>query len=75
MTQEVFPEIQAAAEALEKRINLTEAEIAEMKDAIKAKKANVRAWRKAVAAFSPRFAKKKGAKSTTPRSVEMVAKT
>jgi hypothetical protein len=53
MTQGVFPEIQAATEALEARISLTEAEIAEMKDGIKSKKALVRSWRKALAAFIP----------------------
>jgi prefoldin subunit 5 len=54
MTQEVFPEIQAAAEALQARIALTETEIAEMKEAIAAKKEQLRSWRKAVAAFSPK---------------------
>ena len=54
MTQEVFPEIQAATEALEARIALTETEIAQMKEALKAKKGSVRAWRKALSAFSPR---------------------
>jgi hypothetical protein len=58
MTQGVFPEIQAATEALETRISLTEAEIAQMKDSIKAKKAMVRAWRKALAAFNPPLAPK-----------------
>ena len=32
MTQTTFPEIQAAAEALESRIKQTDAEIAEMKE-------------------------------------------
>jgi len=54
MTEEVFPEIQSAAEALDKRISLTETEIAEMKDRIKAKKESVRSWRKALNAFGPR---------------------
>jgi hypothetical protein len=53
MTQQVFPEIQAAAAALEKQIAITEAEIAEMKGAIKSKKQLVRAWRKAVSAVCP----------------------
>jgi hypothetical protein len=52
--QEIFPEIQAATEALETRIRLTESEIAEMKDSLKKKKTLVRAWRKALSAFSPR---------------------
>jgi hypothetical protein len=39
MTQTTFPEIQAAAEALESRLALTESEIAQMKESIKAKKA------------------------------------
>ena len=71
MTQEVFPEIQAAAEALESRISLTETEIAEMKEAMKTKKALVRSWRKAVAAISPRQAaqkKRAGAKSANAGS-------
>ena len=54
MTQEVFPEIQAATEAVQARILLTEKEIAEMKEAIVAKKAELRSWRKAVDAFIPR---------------------
>ena len=62
MSQTVFPEIQAAAEALEARIALTETEIAQMKDSIKAKKELVRSWRKALGAFTPRRAVvKKGA--------------
>jgi hypothetical protein len=44
--------IASATETLEARISLTEAEIAGMKDGIKAKKAMVRAWRMALAAFS-----------------------
>jgi uncharacterized coiled-coil protein SlyX len=56
MTQEIFPEIKQAMEALEKRVTLTEAEIAQMSEGIKAKKAQVKAWRKALAAFSPRVA-------------------
>lgn len=54
MTQEVFPEIQAATEALKNRIALTETEVAQMKDGIKAKRALLRNWRKALAAFSPK---------------------
>jgi uncharacterized coiled-coil protein SlyX len=54
MNQETFPEIQAATEALETRIALTESEIAELADNIKAKKSQVKSWRKALAAFTPR---------------------
>jgi hypothetical protein len=62
MTQEVFPEIQAATAALEKQIALTEAEIAQMKIAITSKKQLVRAWRKAVSAVAPQqVARKKRA--------------
>lgn len=43
MTQEVFPEIQAAAQALQARITLTETEIAELKESIAAKKEQLRA--------------------------------
>ncbi len=54
MTQEIFPEIQAATEALETRIRLTESEIIELKDSLKKKKTLVRTWRKALSAFNPR---------------------
>jgi hypothetical protein len=53
MTQTTFPEIQAATEALESRIALTETEIDHMKESIKAKKGQVRSWRKALSAFAP----------------------
>jgi hypothetical protein len=56
MTQQIFPEVQAAAEALERQIAATEAEIAEMKEAIASKKHLVRAWRKAVSAVAPQQA-------------------
>ena len=59
MTQEMFPEIKAATEALEGRIALTEAEIAQLKEDLKAKKAQVKSWRKALAAFNPRHAVQK----------------
>jgi hypothetical protein len=60
MNQEVFPEIQAATEAIEKRIALTEVELAEMKEGIKRRKALLRSWRKALSAFgSKRAAPKK----------------
>jgi hypothetical protein len=57
--QQTFPEIEAAAQALEKRIAITEAEMAEMKDGIAAKKRLVKSWRKALAAFSPAAPMKK----------------
>ena len=53
MTQEVFPEIQAATVALEKRIASTEGEITEMQNTIAAKKSLIRGWRKAVMAVKP----------------------
>jgi uncharacterized small protein (DUF1192 family) len=56
MTQTTFPELQAAAEALESRIALTETEIAQMKESMKTKKEQVRSWRKALSAFTPRRA-------------------
>jgi hypothetical protein len=59
MPQELFPEIVAATEALEKRITITEKEIAEMKEIISAKKQLVRALRKAVSAVSPQSALRK----------------
>jgi predicted nucleic acid-binding Zn-ribbon protein len=54
MTQEAFPEIQAAAEALKTRIGLTETEVAKMKDSIKANRELLRSWRKSLAAFNPK---------------------
>jgi hypothetical protein len=57
--QQTFPEIEAAAQALEKRIAITETEMAQMKEDIAAKKRFVRSWRKALAAFSPATATKK----------------
>jgi hypothetical protein len=63
MTQEIFPEIQAATQALEKQIALTETEIDQMKETIAGKKLLVRGWRKAIAAVGPKLAghKKKAA--------------
>jgi hypothetical protein len=40
MTQEAFPEIQAAAEALQVRIALTETEIAEIKESMKPRRSS-----------------------------------
>ena len=54
MTQDLFPEIQAAVKALENQITVTESEIVKMKESISEKKKLVRGWRKAVAAVSPR---------------------
>lgn len=53
MTQEVFPEIQAATAALEKRISLTEAEVVQMQEAVTEKKRLVKGWKKAIAAVKP----------------------
>jgi hypothetical protein len=64
--QETFPEIEAAAQALEKRIAITETEMAQMKDGITARKRLVRSWRKALAAFSPATTSKK---KRAPKSV------
>jgi hypothetical protein len=70
MTQESFPEIQAAAEALESRLSITQSEIAEMKESIKTKKAFVRTWQKALATISPRpvAQKKSGRKAANAGS-------
>lgn len=59
MTQEVFPEIQAATQALEKQIALTETEIDHMKETIAGKKQLVKGWRKAISAVSPKPATQK----------------
>jgi hypothetical protein len=62
MTQELFPEIEAAVKALENQITATETEIGDMKKAISDKKQLVRSWRKAVTAVNPTGStKKKGA--------------
>ena len=60
MTQELFPEIQSATEALEARIAITEAEVVEMKESLRTKKDLIRAWRKALATFNPKLEKEKG---------------
>jgi len=65
MTQTTFPEIQAAAQALESRIALTEAEIEQMKESVKTKKDLLRTWRKALGAFAPKGAATKKAASST----------
>ena len=57
MTEETFPEIRSAAEALEKRIAITETEVSEMKESLRTKKDLLRSWRKALATFTPRPAK------------------
>ncbi len=59
MTQEIFPEIQAATEALEKQIALTETEIDQMKETIASKKQLVKGWRKAISAVVPKPAGQK----------------
>ena len=59
MIQEMFPEIEAAAEALKTRIQMTESEISEMKEDLKAKKQLLRTWRKALSAFNPQLPAKK----------------
>ena len=65
-TQQTFPEIEAAAQALEKRIAITETEMAQMKEEVAAKKRLVRSWRKALSAFAPQLTtkKKRGEKLT-----------
>ena len=54
MTQEVFPEIQAATEALQQRIALTEVEVDQMQVAMTEKKRLIKGWRKAIHAVSPK---------------------
>ena len=61
MTQETFPEVQAATAALEKQITLTETEIDQMKETIAGKKQLVKGWRRAIAAVVPKPQKKKAA--------------
>jgi len=57
MTQAVFPEIQAATSALEQRVRLTEAEIAQMKETISEKKRLIKGLKKAIAAVRPALPK------------------
>jgi len=52
MTQDVFPEIQAARESVQARIAITEKEIADMQAAIKEKSGLLRSWRKALGEFA-----------------------
>ena len=59
MTQEIFPEIKAATEALQTRIAITETEMAQLKETVAAKKQLVRSWKKALTAFAPQSASKK----------------
>jgi hypothetical protein len=59
MNQDVFPEIQVATEALESRIAITEAEVAEMKESIAGKRELLRSWRKALSTFNPKRATQK----------------
>ena len=59
MSQEIFPEIQAATEAMEKRIALTEAEIEQLKDSISSKRQLARALRKALTAVAPKESTRK----------------
>jgi DNA/RNA-binding domain of Phe-tRNA-synthetase-like protein len=54
MTQETFPEIQAATLALEKQIALTQTEIDQMKETIATKKQLVKGWRKAIEVVKPK---------------------
>jgi len=63
MTQDIFPEIQAATEALESRIAITDGEVSRLKEEIASKRLLLRTWRKALATFNPKraVAKKRGA--------------
>jgi hypothetical protein len=62
MTQDVFPEIRVATEALESRIVITEGEVEQMKVDIAGKRRLLRSLRKAVATINPKRATpKKGA--------------
>jgi hypothetical protein len=70
-TQQTFPEIEAAAQALEKRIAITEAEIAMMKEDMAARKRLVRSWRKALSAFAPQANVKKKRGEKLAKSAEV----
>jgi len=59
MTAQTFTEIEAAKDALERQIILTEIEVAGLKQTIKERRKLIRSWRKAQSALSPPAAKKK----------------
>jgi hypothetical protein len=58
MTQEVFPEIQAATQALQQRIALTESEVTRLKETLTEKKRLIKGWKKAISAVTSSGAKK-----------------
>ena len=62
------PEIKEAMDALEKRVALTDAEIAQMKEDIKAKRAHVKSWRRALASVNPQLATKKRRERQPPNN-------
>ncbi len=68
-TQEIFPEIQIATEALESRISITQAEVAHMKEEIAAKRELLRCWRKALSTFNPKRAEPKKQAGTRRKTV------
>lgn len=70
MTQEVFPEIKTAMEALQTRIAITESEMAQLKESVAAKRQLIRSWRKALVAFAPQTVTKKKRLEKAGRSVE-----
>jgi hypothetical protein len=53
MTQEVFPEVQAATQALEKQIALTDGDRSDETDD-DGQKQLIRGWRKAISAVNPK---------------------
>ncbi len=67
MAQEIFPEIQAATEALESRIAITDGEVSRLKEEIASKRLLLRTWRKALATFNPKRAVIKKRGSAIPR--------
>ena len=67
MSQDLFPEIQVATEALESRIAITEAEVAEMKESIAGKRELLRSWRKALSTFNPKRVASKKRVTGAPR--------
>ena len=75
MTQDVFPEIQAATEALESRIAITDGEVSRLKEEIASKRLLLRTWRKALATFNPRRAvtKKRGTATTHRKAANETA--
>jgi hypothetical protein len=68
MTQDTFPEIQVATEALEPRIAITEGEVGQMKQDIAGKRRLLRSLRKALATINTQARRAEKAHSGSPEA-------